>query len=236
MPIEIEGVEIGEILRDQNIGEVRVDGTLVWQSKQIIEDWEDYNSTSELEENWTTDGTGSYSLESGGLIGGSTQHVRQHGFHQMRSFPSGGNHPSTLDRYFESGDVVEIPFNLNSVNDPQYNFLVNLEDDTAEGQTANWRLELQTDSGLRIVYHDGSGRDVRATENDSPPYSTSEVYRARIGVSPSQVTWGVYREDGSTKASISTTDVSSGEVASEMSIGQLAGGGGDWEIDEWRVV
>ncbi|WP_331232707.1 hypothetical protein [Natronorarus salvus] len=243
MAIEIRGpsesewteVDLSETDTDEN-DEWAVNGTVVYRSQQIIEDWESYSSTSDVEQFWSTEGSGSFSLESGGLVDGSTQHIRQQGMHQMRSFPSGGNHSQTLGRYFEEGDEVEIPIWMAAVGGPHYNILANLASDTAEENTENWRFEIQTGSGLRIVWHDGNSRDVRASENSSSPYSTSEVYRLRIGVSSSQVTFAMDEADGTTIANISTSNVSGSEVASEMSIGQIARGGGDWEVDTWSVL
>ena len=187
-----------------------------------IDDFEGYGS-GELPTNWTTEGSGSVDISSSAALDSdSTQGVHQHNSSQIRSFPGQG-----LDRYPEDGETLSVLMRPDSSTKQPW-ILLNLDEDIWSTETSNWRFEIHMDSGIRIVHHDGTDRDIRATDS-SVTFSPDTIYECRITPdSANGIDFAVLDETGTTIVQTSTADTF--DIDPEMNVGLRSSSSVQWDL------
>lgn len=227
--IDTDGLT-GATIDGDEVTEITVDGDVVWTlatepDTREIDYFDSYSSTSDLFTNWTDDGSGSTTLESGGLVDGSTNQVRQDGTAELRSMVGDG-----LPNYIEEGRTFTAYLRPLVGGDSQYHLLANTEQDTWSTTTSSWRLEFHMTSGARVIYHDGSTRTIMGEYDWEYHWDVGSTYRLEIMFSYDEVRVDVYDGVNSTNRVTwaRTTDVASSRIASEMNIGlRCSYGGGE---------
>lgn len=217
-------------------GYVRIDGQPVqfWPTDRFIDSFEEYENPNALFFNWTADGSGDTTLKSGGLVPNSTQCVRQTGTTELRSMVGDG-----LENYVELGETIEAYFRPQALGSRSYWILVNAEADQWSTTTETWRLEFLMHSGLRIVYFDGSSRNIRGSYDSDYTWNSNTTYRIEFQFSSNEIWVDVYAGvDSSNRVTWgSTTDVSSSELGDPMNIGlRSSSGSGECRWDWLRYA
>lgn len=177
----------------------------------IIDDFEEYRS-GHLPTNWTIDGSGSADVDSSAALhADSSQGVLQKGSSQIRSFPGQG-----LDRYPEDGKEFTVLTEFDSDTKQPW-ILLNLDTDYWSTETNNWRFEFHMNSGIRLVYADGDGRDILSTD-DTYSFSTNTTYEAHI-LPDSTAGMEFWITDGTGNVVASTSTMQTKDIDPEMNIG-----------------
>lgn len=226
MPATLDGDNVRAVTIDgEDVYEITMDGDIVWQATRQIDDFESYG---DLSNNWTLDGSGSSTVStSAALHANSTQGVEQSGTAQMRSFPGYG-----LPNYVEDGKEHMLLMEPHSTTQ-QPHLLINMDSDewSTNSGNSNWRIEFHVsgDNGTKIVYHDGSTRDIRATD-DHPhydwPVGTTHDIRFKFDSTNGITVWA-YDETGTEVSKAHTNDTF--DIDPEMNLGLRTESGVYWD-------
>lgn len=187
----------------------------------IIDDFEEYDSSQDLAVNWTIDGSGSAEITSdAALHTDSTQGVEQHDTSQLRSFPGQG-----LDAYPEDGVESGLLFSTTSES-KQPRVLLAMDEDDWSTEVSTWQIEFH--GGLRLTWQPAGGSSEIMDQDLNHEWVDGHVYDLRfLADSTDGVSAWAVDESGTTVSSVSTPETYN--VEPEMSIGLRTAGGCQWD-------
>lgn len=198
----IDASEIQDVTIDGDpVTEITMDGDVAWQAVEIVDNFEDGSA-----DGWSTQGTGSRSVVSGGL-NGSSYKWEHNGFSEVHLAGA-----DAVDRGPQPGDVFNFWFQVTSTSGSTINRFEFSADSMNDNDCYRVEFERETGDNEFQIQKISGGSSVKNNTDPGHSVNIDQVYRCKVqwNAGDTNITAQLFHPDGTTaSAQVSISDDSS---------------------------